>query len=137
MRSIADAKSLALIPRVRRRAVTPRQWIVTRALIVPAVEPVGPAWIAAGPRKVIVELAIADRDLGPGVEVRAPPRDHDHPGVAGAVRDDRCGRLDDRAARRALYDGLRRGRLPLGGVSGHHRSDNEAAERSSNKRTQR
>src|SRR6516164_7688868 len=119
MRSIADAKSLALIPRVRRRAVTPRQWIVARALIVPAVEPVGPAWIAAGPRKVIVELAIADRDLGPGVEVRAPPRDHDHPGVAGAVRDNRCGRLDDRAARRALDDRLRR-RLPLGGVSGGH-----------------
>src|SRR6516225_2767167 len=134
MRSIADAKSLALIPRVRRRAVTPRQWIVTRALIVPAVEPVGPAWIAAGPRKVIVELAIADRDLGPGIEVRAPPRDHDHPGPAGAVRDDRCGRLDDRAARRALDDGLRCG-LSLGGVGRHHRGSNEAAERSGNKRT--
>src|SRR6516165_7453060 len=135
MRSIADAKSLALIPRVRRRAVTPRQWIVTRALIVPAVEPVGPARIAAGPRKVIVELAIADGDLGPGVEVRALPWDHDHPGVAGAVRDNRCGRLDDRAARRAL-DGLRRGRLPLGGLGGHLRGSNEAAERRGNKQTQ-
>ena len=71
-------------------------------LIVPAEPPVGPTRIAARPRKVIVELGIADRDLGPGVEVRTPLRDDDHPGVAGAVGDDRCGRLDDRAARRAL-----------------------------------
>src|SRR6266566_7002535 len=113
MRSTGDAKSLALIRRVLRRAVTPRQWIVAVPLIVPAEPPVGPTRIAAGPRKVIVELAIADRDLGPGVEVRAPSRDHDHPSVAGAVRDDRCGRPDDRATRRALHDGLRRGRLPL------------------------
>src|SRR5215468_7371031 len=134
MRSIADAKSLALIARVRRRAVTPRQWIVAVPLNIRPKEPVVPARIAAGPRKVIVELAIADRDLGPGVEVRAPPRDHDHPGPAGAVRDDRCGRLDDRAARRALDDGLWRG-LPLGGVGWHHRGSKEAAECSGNKRT--
>ena len=48
---------------------------MTRALIVLAVEPVGPARIAAGPRKVIVELAIPDRDLGPGLKVRAPPHE--------------------------------------------------------------
>src|SRR5215469_7659833 len=88
-----------LIPRVLRRAVTPRQWIVALPLIVPAVEPVGPARIAAGPRSIIVELAIADRDLGPSIEVRAPPRDHDHPSPAAAVRNDRRGRLDDGAAR--------------------------------------
>ena len=99
-------------------------------LTVRPVEPVGPARIAAGPRSVIVKLAIAARDLGPGVEVRAPPRDHDHPGPAGAVRDDRRGWLNDRTARRALDDGL-----PLGGVRGHHRGSNEAAERGYNKRT--
>src|SRR5262249_61017083 len=128
--------SVALIPRVLRRAVTPRQWIVAEPLHVRPEEPVGPARIASGPRKVILVLAIADRDLGPSVEVRAPPRDHDHPGPTSAVRNDRRGRLDDRAARRALDDGLRRGRLPLGGVGGHHRGTNEAAERGLNKRTE-
>ena len=88
-------------------------------LIVPAVEPVGPARIAAGEQDVIVVLAIADRDFGPELEVRAPPRDHDRPTVAGAVRDDRCSRLDDRAAHRALDVRLRRG-LPLGGVGWRH-----------------
>ena len=97
---------------------------MTRALIVLAVEPVGPARIAAGPRKVIVELAIPDRDLGPGLKVRAPPRDHDRPAMASTVRDDRCGRLDDSTARRALDDRLRRRRLPLGGVGGRHRGSN-------------
>ena len=65
-------------------------------------EPVGPARSGAGWQNVILKSAIADRNLGPGVEVRAAPRDHDHPGVASAVRDDRRGRLDDCAARRAL-----------------------------------
>jgi hypothetical protein len=99
-------KSLALIRRVIRRVVTPRQWIVAGSLKVRAEEPVWSTRIAAGEQNVIVELAIADRDLGPSVEVRTPSRDHDHAGAAGAVRDDRCGRLDDRAARLAASAGI-------------------------------
>src|SRR5262249_57262944 len=123
------------VPGVPGGAVTQGRGMVAGPWIVPAVKPVGPARIAAGPRSVIVELAIADRDLGPGIEVRAPPRDHDPPGPAAAVRNDRRGRLDDGAASGALDDRLRRQGLLFGGVGGHDRGANEDAKRSGNKRT--
>src|SRR5262249_1971722 len=121
---VRPTSSVALIPRVLRCAVTPRQWIVAEPLHVRPEEPVWPARIAGGPRKVILVLTIADRDLGPGVEVRAPPRDHDHPGPAGAVWDDRRGRLDDGAAWGALDRSGLLLALALGGAGGNWRTGN-------------
>src|SRR5947208_5705436 len=77
------------------------QRIPAGSLNVRAVEPIGPARIAARRQDIVPEGAIAHRDLGPDIVVGATPWDDDLYCMAGAIGDDRRGRLDDRAACRA------------------------------------
>ena len=90
-----------------------RQWFPAGALKVRPKEPVRSAGIAAGRQHVVPEAAITHRDLGPGIEIGASPRNHDNFVVTVAVGNDRRGWLDDGAAGGALDNRLRRERLPF------------------------
>src|SRR5262245_26366724 len=109
----------------------------TGTLKVRSIEPIRPAGVAAGRQDVVPEAAITDRHFGPGVEIGAPPRDHDDPTVAIAVGNDCRGRLDDGAAGGALDD--RRGRLLFGGCgrnrTGGKHHGKQPAEDGTGKRT--